>query len=141
MLRLKAPAYNWARCLDAYDRRPLRRAYSLAHAPGDLVARCRKNDDERVDVQNLSSYVDAGALGPGTQDGQERASQSAATSSKNDGLDDKERARRAKISAANSGRIPWNKGRNHTPGKEVQYGQACMDALPMCSSWHVRPFL
>jgi hypothetical protein len=33
-------------------------------------------------------------------------------------LDDKENLRRKRISNANKGNTPWNKGRKHSPGKQ-----------------------
>jgi hypothetical protein len=32
-------------------------------------------------------------------------------------VDERERLRRMRISKANKGNTPWNKGRKHTPGK------------------------
>lgn len=52
----------------------------------------------------------------------EQHHQSAASS--DDGLDEKERVRRARISAANAGKQPWNKGRKHSPGRACS-SQAC----------------
>lgn len=35
------------------------------------------------------------------------------------GLDDAEKARREKIGNANAGKVPWNKGRKHSPGAHI----------------------
>ncbi len=43
-------------------------------------------------------------------------------------LDDKEVERRMRISEANAGKTPWNKGRKHTPGELGSYA-CCMPAL------------
>lgn len=33
------------------------------------------------------------------------------------GLDEAEKARREKIAKANAGKVPWNRGKKHKPGK------------------------
>ena len=40
-------------------------------------------------------------------------------------LTEEERARRAKIGEANKGRVPWNKGRRHSPGAQLLRARTC----------------
>lgn len=54
--------------------------------------------------------------GPATAD-------SAAAEGSDEDLDEKEKLRRSRISQANSGRTPWNKGRKHSPGAGGEGGQ------------------
>ena len=46
------------------------------------------------------------------------------------GLDPKEALRRSRISAANRGKVPWNKGGSHTPGAP------CMHRPCPCKECH-----
>ncbi len=47
-------------------------------------------------------------------------------SGQDEGLDAKEALRRSRISAANKGRVPWNKGGSHRPGPLTSCAYACM---------------
>lgn len=45
-------------------------------------------------------------------------------------MDEREKSRREKISKANKGNVPWNKGRKHSPGVKLNM----ISSLPVCFS-------
>lgn len=52
-------------------------------------------------------------------------------------MDDKEKLRRMRISKANKGNTPWNKGRKHSSGNDmlIQCGFCVVNIYPSCVSY------
>eukprot|EP00955_Chlamydomonas_euryale_P115238 366336-Chlamydomonas_euryale.AAC.29 len=74
-----------------------------------------------VSTNDRSDVSRTGIPQPGHEPvGPDNAGAAAVPGGKGEQLDDKERERRRKISEANLGRTPWNKGRKHSPGKQAR---------------------
>ena len=69
-----------------------------------------KNDSARSGLKNLQLGTDKGSPTVKTR----------SPNGDSKDLDEKERLRRMRISKANKGSTPWNKGRKHSPG---EYGR------------------
>jgi hypothetical protein len=78
--------------------RPIRAVHAVADSTSSVSPASSDKPMSPGPVQQLAPSPPSGAQSPSAE------------------LDEREVTRRARISAANTGKQPWNKGRSHTPG-------------------------
>lgn len=83
----------------------------LIKAVATLEPKCTVNNNNNEDKHSVLNNPQLGI------DKSSPAVQTESSSDDSEDLDEKERLRRMRISKANKGNTPWNKGRKHSPGK------------------------